>query len=121
MKKLRKIMGPPPGLKGTHLTLAEARAVLRELKRESRIPAKKAPSRQKVAAKSGSRTIGTFSSTVPLIRPTALSCARCCSLFTTADSKHAPRLKSKTLERFVFRKFFASSASHRSESMTFLE
>jgi hypothetical protein len=46
-------MGPPPGLKGTHVTLAEARAVLRELKRESRIPAKKAPSRQKVAAKSG--------------------------------------------------------------------
>jgi hypothetical protein len=53
MKKLRKIMGPPPGLKGTHVTLAEARAVLRELKRESRSPAKKAPSRQKVTAKAG--------------------------------------------------------------------
>ena len=53
MKKIRPIMPPPPGLKGKHVTLSEARAVFRELKRESRMPAKKAPSRQKVVAKAG--------------------------------------------------------------------
>lgn len=46
-------MSLPPGLKGKHAMLSEARAVLRELERESRMPAKKAPSRQKVVAKAG--------------------------------------------------------------------
>lgn len=49
--KLRKILTPVK--EGDHFTLAEARAALRELIREGKIPPPEKPARKKSAAKAG--------------------------------------------------------------------
>lgn len=52
MAKIRTILGPAK--EGKNVTLAEARAAFREIRRDQRVQAaKKAPSRQKTAAKAG--------------------------------------------------------------------
>jgi hypothetical protein len=51
MAKIRTIMMPLK--EGKHVTVAQARAAFRELKREGRLSEGKVPSRQKSAAKAG--------------------------------------------------------------------